>query len=63
VAGLKNEWLIVAGIESTQQKKLAREARFGFAQGNAMRAPYEPPATKTDPISLPRRRLADLMLD
>lgn len=43
VGGLNIEWLIVAGIETPAQKKLAAEAGFRFGQGNALREPYDPP--------------------
>lgn len=44
-AGLRPERTIVAGLEVVPQRELARDAGFGFGQGHALRAPYDPPAT------------------
>jgi EAL domain-containing protein (putative c-di-GMP-specific phosphodiesterase class I) len=46
-AGLRLERTIVAGIEDTAQRDLARGSGFGFGQGHALRAPYDPPSTGT----------------
>jgi len=67
-AGLKPDWLIVAGIESDHQRQLAATAGFGFAQGSALRPPYDPPTTAGAgkspvlPITLPPKDI-DLSFD
>jgi hypothetical protein len=47
-AGLRSDWLIIAGIETPQQKALATDAGFAFAQGQAVHEPYEPPDAGSD---------------
>lgn len=42
---LRPERMIVAGIDNTTQRDLALAAGFGFGQGHALRAPYDPPLT------------------
>jgi len=67
-AGLKPDWLIVAGIENDHQRQLAATTGFGFAQGNALRPPYDPPTTAGAgkspvlPITLPLKDI-DLSFD
>ncbi|MFN3565318.1 MAG: hypothetical protein ACK4V1_04950 [Burkholderiaceae bacterium] len=51
-AGLRAERLIVAGIETREQRALAVHAGFGFAQGSAIRPAYDPPSIRT-PATLP----------
>src|SRR5882672_4513600 len=67
VGGVTVDWLVIAGIETLGQKKMAADSGFRFGQGHAMRAPYDPPmplpsgsnppATLTDSV-LPLARLA-----
>jgi hypothetical protein len=44
VAGIAADRLIVAGLESAAQVKLAREAAIGFGQGSAVRPAFAPSA-------------------
>jgi hypothetical protein len=45
-SGLDPQWVIVAGLEDDLQKRLAAEVGFGFGQGSAIKAPYDPPSTR-----------------
>lgn len=53
VAGLRADRLIVAGIETREQRALAVQAGFGFAQGSAIRPAYDPPSIRTPPTLPP----------
>lgn len=53
-AGLRADRLIVAGIETREQRALAVAAGFGFAQGSAIRPAYDPPSIRTPPTLPPR---------
>ncbi len=53
-SGLRAERLIVAGIETREQRALAVSAGFGFAQGSAIRPAYDPPSIRTPPTLPPR---------
>jgi len=44
VVGVPEQWLIVAGLETSAQVELATQAGFGFGQGNAIRPPQPLPA-------------------
>jgi len=48
VGGVAVDWLVVAGIETPEQKKMAMESGFRFGQGNALRAAYDPPIPLPD---------------
>lgn len=52
-AGLRAERLIVAGIETAEQRALAIQVGFGFAQGSAIRPAYDPPSIRTPPTLSP----------
>ncbi|GMV60414.1 MAG: hypothetical protein AMXMBFR72_35040 [Betaproteobacteria bacterium] len=54
VAGLRTDRLIVAGIETREQRALAVQAGFGFAQGSAIRRAYDPPSIRTPPTLPPQ---------
>ncbi|MCX8004123.1 MAG: hypothetical protein N2688_04075 [Burkholderiaceae bacterium] len=56
--GLRPERMIVAALDQAPQCDLAAAVGFGFGQGHAVRAPYEPPAT-----GLRAARDNDLVLD
>jgi EAL domain-containing protein (putative c-di-GMP-specific phosphodiesterase class I) len=62
VAGLQANRLIVAGIETREQRMLAAQAGFGFAQGSAIRPAYDPPSIRT-PQTLPPRDAAEAPID
>lgn len=53
-AGLRADRLIVAGIETREQRALAAAAGFGFAQGSAIRPAYDPPSIRTPPTLPPQ---------
>lgn len=53
-AGLRPDRLIVAGIETREQRALAVQAGFGFAQGSAIRPAYDPPSIRTPPTLPPQ---------
>jgi hypothetical protein len=50
-AGLPTEHVIIAGIETPAQRLLAIDAGFGYAQGTAIRAAYDPPAVGSPALS------------
>jgi hypothetical protein len=52
--GLRADRLIVAGIETREQRALAVAAGFGFAQGSAIRPAYDPPSIRTPPTLPPQ---------
>jgi len=50
VAGISEQWLIVAGLQTREQVELAVHAGIGFGQGPAVR-----PAHRLDPASTPEK--------
>ncbi len=55
-AGLRPDWLIVAGIETTEQKQLATAAGYRFAQGTAIKPCHPPPPTRSNTLPWPGAR-------
>lgn len=58
-AGLNVDWLIVAGIETAEQKQLATAAGYRFAQGTAIKPCHAPPATRVHTLPWPGARDVD----
>ncbi len=47
MSGLDPQRVIVAGIEDAAQRRMAAESGFGFGQGNAIKAPFNPPLARS----------------
>jgi hypothetical protein len=62
-AGIRGQRLIVAGIETAEQRALAVSAGFGFAQGSAIRPAYDPPSIRTPPTLPPHGETASAIDD
>lgn len=43
MSGQEAQRVVVAGIEDLAQRRAAAESGFGFGQGNAVKAPFDPP--------------------
>lgn len=55
-AGLNADWLIVAGVETAEQKQLAAAAGYRFAQGTAVKPCHAPPPTRSNTLPWPGAR-------
>lgn len=55
-AGLNPDWLVVAGIETAEQKQLAAAAGYRFGQGTAIKPCHAPPATQRATLPWPGAR-------
>jgi len=47
MSGIDAQRVIVAGVNNAEQRQMAQDAGFGFAQGHAIKAAYDPPLDKT----------------
>jgi hypothetical protein len=54
-AGLDPQWAILSGLDKPSGDRLARDAGFGFGQGDALKRAYPPPSTRERLAGIPEQ--------